>query len=237
MDEKELYRYDRQVMLKEIGEQGQIKLKEAKVLVVGAGGLGSPVLQYLCAAGVGTLGLIDPDIVSETNLQRQVLYNTSDICLSKAEIASQKLSALNPFCKLVTYPERLTATNAKLLIQQYDIVVDCTDNFTSRYLLDETCQMLNKPLVYGSIEEFSGQVSVFHHKKGISYKMLYPDQPSPELMNGQPLGVFGAIPGVIGSLQAVEVIKIITGTGTVLSGKLLLYDALKASFRTITFSN
>ncbi len=236
LSEKESARYARQIMLNDIGNSGQELLKAAKVLVVGAGGLGAPVSQYLCAAGIGEIGIVDNDIVSVSNLQRQVLYTTSNQSRPKVEIAKQRLNDLNPFCKINVYKERLDAENAFDIISNYHIVVDCTDNFKTRYLLDEVCGKLKKPLVYGSIEDFSGQLTVFHYREGVSYASLFPEKPSKELMNGQPLGVMGAIPGVIGSLQATEVIKIITGVGEVLCGTLLLYDALKASFLRINCS-
>ncbi|MDA3817881.1 MAG: HesA/MoeB/ThiF family protein [Prolixibacteraceae bacterium] len=236
MTEKELNRYARQTMLPQIGNEGQEKIKSARVLVVGAGGLGAPVLQYLAAAGVGTIGIVDNDTVSETNLQRQVLYSTQDIDQPKAEIAGNKLLKLNPYCTIHCYKERLDEKNASEIVGNYDLVVDCTDNFTSRYLLDDVCEKLKKPLIYGSVEEFSGQVSVFHYEKGVSYKKLFPDKPEEKLMNGEPLGVFGTIPGVIGSLQATEALKIITGAGDVLSGRLLLYDALNPGFQIVNIS-
>jgi molybdopterin/thiamine biosynthesis adenylyltransferase len=236
MTEKELNRYARQTMLPQIGNEGQEKIKSARVLVVGAGGLGTPVLQYLAAAGIGTIGIVDNDTVSETNLQRQVLYSTEDIDKPKAEIAGNKLLKLNPHCTIHCYKERLDEKNASEIVGNYDLVVDCTDNFTSRYLLDDVCEKLKKPLIYGSVEEFSGQVSVFHYEKGVSYKKLFPDKPEEKLMNGEPLGVFGTIPGVIGSLQATEALKIITGAGDVLSGRLLLYDALNPGFQIVNIS-
>ncbi|MBN1767389.1 MAG: HesA/MoeB/ThiF family protein [Prolixibacteraceae bacterium] len=236
MNKNELNRYARQTMLPQIGTTGQAKIRQAKVLVVGAGGLGAPVLQYLTAAGVGTIGIVDNDTVSETNLQRQVLYSTEDIDLPKAEIACEKLLKLNPYCNIQTYNERLDEKNASEIVRKFDLVVDCTDNFTSRYLLDDVCEKLEKPLVYGSIEEFSGQISVFHYDKSFSYKKLFPEKPEDKRTNGEPLGVFSAIPGVIGSLQATEVLKIITGAGDVLSGRLLLYDALKSGFKAVSFS-
>ncbi len=233
MNKKELNRYARQTILPQIGTTGQAKIRQAKVLVVGAGGLGAPVLQYLTAAGVGTIGIVDNDSVSETNLQRQVLYSTSDINKPKVEIACKKLLKLNPYCSIQPYKERLDENNASEIAKGYDLVVDCTDNFTSRYLLDDVCEKIEKPLVYGSIEEFSGQISVFHYDKGVSYKKLFPDKPEEKQMNGEPLGVFGTIPGVIGSLQATEVLKIITGADGVLSGRLMLYDALKPGFQIV----
>ncbi len=236
LQNKELKRYQRQISLKEIQVGGQQKLKDAKVIVVGAGGLATPVLQYLCAAGVGTIGIADNDVVSESNLQRQVLYTTTDVNQPKTIIAAKRLKALNPFCNFNLYNERINSDNAESLIALYDIVVDCTDNFATRYLLDDVCMTLKKPLVYGSIQEFTGQVSVFHYKNDIAYRTLFPELPDESVLKGEPLGVMGATPGVIGLLQAFEVLKIITGIGDVLNGKLLMYDALKASFCTINFS-
>jgi adenylyltransferase/sulfurtransferase len=235
MTEKELNRYARQTMLPQIGSEGQEKIKSARVLVVGAGGLGSPVLQYLAAAGVGTIGIVDNDTVSETNLQRQVLYSTEDIDKPKVQKARERLIKLNPHGTIYVYQTRLNQENANKHISEYDIVIDCTDNFTSRYLIDDVCEKLEKPLIYGSVEEFSGQLSVFHYEKGVSYKKLFPDKPEEKIMNGEPLGVFGTIPGVIGSLQAAEALKIITGAGNVLSGRLLLYDALMPGFQIVNF--
>jgi adenylyltransferase/sulfurtransferase len=234
MTEKELNRYARQTMLPQIGSEGQEKIKSARVLVVGAGGLGSPVLQYLAAAGVGTIGIVDNDTVSETNLQRQVLYSTEDIDKPKVQKARERLIKLNPHGTIYVYQTRLNQENANKHISEYDIVIDCTDNFTSRYLIDDVCEKLEKPLIYGSVEEFSGQLSVFHYEKGVSYKKLFPDKPEEKIMNGEPLGVFGTIPGVIGSLQAAEALKIITGAGNVLSGRLLLYDALMPGFQILS---
>ncbi len=236
LQNKELERYQRQISLKEIQVGGQQKIKDAKVLVVGAGGLAAPVLQYLCAAGVGTIGIADNDVVSESNLQRQVLYTTIDVNQPKTIIAAIRLKALNPFCKFNLYNQRMNSDNAESLIVLYDIVVDCTDNFATRYLLDDVCMSLKKPLVYGSVQEFTGQVSVFHYQSDIAYRTLFPELPEESILNGEPLGIMGATPGVIGSLQALEVLKIITGIGDVLSGKLLMYDALNATFRTINFS-
>ena len=226
-------RYARQIQLQEIGEEGQNKIKQAKILVVGAGGLGSPILYYLAAAGVGTIGIIDNDLVSESNLQRQILYDSHSLGLYKAEIAKQKLEALNPHCQIIAMCKRLTAENALEIIDQYDIVVDATDNLPTRYIMDDICRSTQTPLVYGSICEFQGQVSVFLYQKKIGYRELFP---YPENMNQiqQPLGVIGTLPGIIGSIQATECLKIILGSSETLSGKLLQIDLLKNHFQLFT---
>ena len=231
LSEIEKQRYARHLILEEIKEEGQEKIKRSKVLVVGAGGLGSPVLLYLAAAGIGQLGVIDDDSVSESNLQRQILYNTNDLGKLKVEVAVQKLQALNPHCKVVPYPYRLNDENATDLIRQYDVIVDATDNLTSRYLIDDVCIKCNRPFVYGSICEFKGQISVFNYKGGPSYRDLYEYDDNIHSFI-QPLGVIGALPGVIGTIQAAETLKIITGQET-LSGKLLLIDLLHNTFNTI----
>lgn len=232
MTEEEKARYSRHLMLEEVGEAGQEKLLHARALVVGAGGLGSPVLLYLAAAGVGTLGIMDDDTVSESNLQRQVLYDTLCLGALKAEAARRKLQALNPHCTIHAHPERLTADNAPQIISAYDIVIDATDNLTARYVINDACVAAGKPFVYGSICEFEGQVSVFNYRGGPTYRDLY------EYHDGvphfhQPLGVIGALPGVVGSIQASEAIKVILGSASTLSGKLLLIDLLAGTFRTV----
>lgn len=225
-------RYSRQTLLKEIGETGQEKISQAKVLVVGAGGLGSPILLYLAGAGVGTIGIADNDLVSESNLQRQILYDTTTLNQPKVHIAQIKLQALNPDCRIIPIAERLTAKNAPELVSDYDLVVDATDNLLSRYVIDDSCKAQGKPFVYGSICEFQGQVSVFHYRGGPSYRDLYPYHENiPDFI--QPLGVIGAIPGIIGSIQAAETIKIILNHPNTLSGKLLVVDLLKGEFRTL----
>lgn len=226
-------RYSRHLLLKEIGEEGQEKIQAAKVLVVGAGGLGSPVLLYLAAAGVGSIGIIDNDVVSESNLQRQILYDSQCIGVPKVEIAAQKLNQLNPRCRIIPFRERLETHNAKALITAYDVVVDATDNLLSRYVINDACVACGKPFVYGSICEFDGQVSVFNYRGGPTYRDLY------EYHEGiagfrQPLGVIGALPGVIGSLQAAETLKIILGSEQTLSGKLLLVNLLNGGFHTLS---
>jgi len=220
-------RYSRQVILPEVGLTGQAKLTAASVLVVGAGGLGSPVLLYLAAAGVGRLGIIDADKVDVTNLQRQVLYVTEDEGKSKAETAAKRLSALNPEINIDTYPVWLSKDNALEIFSSYDIIVDGSDNFATRYLVNDACVILNKPLVFGSIFKFEGQVTVFNYKGGPTYRCLFPEPPAAgEVPNCSEIGVIGVLPGIIGTLQANEVIKIILEKGDVLSGVLYMYDAL-----------
>ncbi|WP_163708599.1 HesA/MoeB/ThiF family protein [Mangrovibacterium lignilyticum] len=231
LEEKE--RYARQIMLPEIGGAGQEKLKQAKVLIVGAGGLGSPVALYLAAAGVGHLGLVDNDTVSLTNLQRQILYNTDVVGKAKVTHAQEVLRAINPHVSVLPIFERLTEANAESLMQPYDVIVDATDNFRARYLISQNCQKLNKPMVHGSIEEFKGMVSVFNYQGGPVYEDLFPEAPESQSFDGEPKGVFGALPGIIGSMQAMEVLKIITGAGTVLAGKLFVYNAIDCSASTL----
>lgn len=232
----ELTRYARHIAIPEFGIEGQEKLKAAKVLVVGAGGLGSPVLLYLAAAGVGTIGIVDFDSVDDSNLQRQVLYNINDIGSSKALTAKKKLEALNPFIKIKVYQEAYTKNNALSIIENYDIVADGTDNFPTRYLTNDACVLANKVNVYASIFRFEGQVSVFNYldingERGPNYRDLFPKPPPPGMVpNCAEGGVLGVLPGIIGSMQANEVIKIITGVGEPLSGRLFLFDA--ASFTT-----
>ena len=233
MGEKE--RYARHLILEEIGEPGQEKLKRAKVLVVGAGGLGSPVLLYLTAAGIGRIGILDNDIVSESNLQRQILYDTQCLGALKVEVAARKLQALNPYTTIAPYAQRLTSENT-FIIAEYDLVIDATDNLPSRYLIDEACVRYGKPFVYGSICEFKGQVSVFNYQGGPTYRDLYEYHDAIAEFQ-QPQGVIGALPGVVGSIQANEAIKLILGSQDTLSGKLLLIDLLKGSFQTMNFIN
>lgn len=225
-------RYARHLVLQEVGEKGQEKIGQANVLVVGAGGLGSPVLLYLVAAGVGTIGIVDDDAVSESNLQRQILYDTLSLGEPKVEIARRKLQALNPECRIIPLQQRLATSNAIEVIRDYDIVVDATDNLSSRYVIDEACIACNKPFVYGSICEFKGQVSVFNYQGGPTYRDLYPWHPETDTFT-QPTGVIGALPGVVGSIQASETLKVILGRTDTLAGKLLLIDLLNNSFRTI----
>lgn len=218
-------RYDRQMILPEIGEEGQRKLKEAKVLIVGVGGLGSPIALYLAGAGVGCIGLVDDDMVSISNLQRQVLYSEKELGKSKAICAAARLSALNSEIRVRHYPTRLTEDNACGIIREYDMVVDGCDNFATRYLINDICVEQGKPYVYGAICGFEGQVSVFNYgdqKK--SYRDLYPDEEEMKRIPSPPKGVMGITPAVVGSIEATEVLKVICGFGDVLAGKLWTID-------------
>ncbi len=235
---KELERYSRHLVLPQFGIHGQKKLKQASVVVIGAGGLGCPVLQYLAAAGVGTIAIIDDDRVSESNLQRQVLYGTEDIGKSKAEQAAIKLNSLNPHITITSIMERITADNGLNLLAPYQVVVDCTDNFPTRYLLNDACVLLDKPLAYGSIFRYEGQVAVFNLDRGPNYRDLYPTPPSPgSVPNCEEGGVLGVLPGLIGCFQANEVLKIVSGIGEPLNGKLLLLDTLSLETRLVKFPN
>lgn len=212
----------------EIGLEGQKKLKAAKVLVIGAGGLGCPVLQYLAAAGVGTIGICDFDLVSESNLQRQILFTIDDVGKPKAKVAAQKLKMLNKYVDFVVHNEMLSKKNVLNLFEAYDIIVDGSDNFPTRFLVNDACVILKKPLVFGAIYKFEGQLSVFNYKNGPTYRCLVPEEPdASEMPSCSQIGVIGVLPGIIGSYQANEVIKIITDVGEVLSGKLLMIDTLK----------
>ena len=229
-------RYTRQTTLKGFGIEGQKKLTVAKVLVIGAGGLGVPVLTYLNAMGVGAIGIVDNDIVSLTNLHRQVLYSESDIGQSKVKAAQKKLKAQNPNTEIVIFNTFLTTKNALEIIADYDIVVDASDNFPTRYLVNDSCVILKKPFVYGALHGYEGQVSVFNYKDGPTYRCLFPNMPNEnEVPNCNEHGVLGIIPGIIGNLQALEAIKVITGIGEVLSGKLLIFDGLLQSYQKIKF--
>ncbi len=230
LTDQEKYRYSRHLLLDKVGELGQEKLKSAKVLVIGTGGLGCPVLQYLTAAGVGTIGIIDFDKVDETNLQRQILFTINDIGKNKAITAKERLEQLNPLVKFNVYAEKLTSKNALQIFKNYDVVVDGTDNFSTRYLVNDACVISQKSLVYGAIYKFEGQVSVFNYKNGPSYRCLFPEPPKAgSVPSCSDVGVIGVLPGIIGTQQANEVIKIILEIGTPLSGKLLMYDALNGS--------
>ena len=232
----ELNRYARHIILEGVGGAGQAKLKNSKVLVIGAGGLGSPVLQYLAAAGVGTLGIVEMDKVDLSNLQRQVLYSTAEVGQSKAEAAKARLNALNPHVQVDTFELELTSHNALEILKPYDLILDCTDNFPSRYLINDASVLLNKLLVYGAIQQFEGQVSVFHHNGGPCYRCLFPEPPAPgSVPSCAEAGVFGVLPGVVGSLMATEALKVLLELGQPLSGKLLIYDGLYNTFRTIAF--
>lgn len=229
----ELARYDRHLNLPEVGRAGQEKLKAARVLMVGTGGLGSPLGLYLTAAGVGTLGIVEFDVVDESNLQRQVLHGTKDVGRPKIASARDRLHDVNPHVKINSYEVALSAANALEILRDYDVVVDGTDNFATRYLVNDACVLLGKPNVYGSIFRFEGQVSVFHPAAGgPCYRCLYPEPPPPGLVPScAEGGVLGVLPGVVGTLQATEVLKLILGAGQSLLGRLLLFDALAMQFR------
>ncbi len=220
-------RYQRQVILPEVGEDGQIKIENSKVLVIGAGGLGCPILQYLVAAGIGTIGIIDFDVVDISNLHRQILYGKSSVGINKAIAARDRLKDLNPEINIIAYPEKLTTKNAISIFTQFDIIVDGTDNFSTRYLVNDACVITKKPLVYGAIFKFEGQVSVFNYKNGPTYRCLFPEPPKAgSVPSCAEIGVLGVLPGIIGSMQANEVLKIILNLGDVLNGKLFTYDCL-----------
>jgi len=235
---EELARYDRHIIIPEFGLEAQKKLKAAKVLVIGSGGLGSPVLLYLAAAGVGTIGIVDFDVVDDSNLQRQVLFGVNEVGQLKAEAARDRLEALNPYIDVVVHNARLSSENALGIIRQYDVVADGTDNFPTRYLVNDACVLLDKPNIYASIFQFEGQVSVFNYKNekgevGPNYRDLYPTPPPPGLVPScAEGGVLGVLPGIIGSLQALEVIKVITGVGELLNGRFYIFDALNFESRT-----
>ena len=235
LDKTELNRYARHFSLPEFGIEGQKKLKSAKVLVVGVGGLGSPVLLYLAAAGIGRIGLVDFDLVDESNLQRQILFGVDVLGKSKTKSAEKKLLQLNPNLRLDIYETRLTSENALNILEHYDIIIDGTDNFQTRYLVNDACVILGKPNVYGSIFRFEGQASVFNYKDGPCYRCLYPEPPPPGLVPScAEGGVLGVLPGIIGCIQANETIKIITGIGKTLKGRFLLYDALELDFQEVS---
>jgi molybdopterin/thiamine biosynthesis adenylyltransferase/rhodanese-related sulfurtransferase len=231
---EQLERYSRHFLLHQLGEKGQGKLLDAKVLLVGAGGLGSPVALYLAAAGIGTLGIVDADVVDRSNLQRQVLHTTDRVGMRKTESAAMTIHALNPDVQVHAYPERLTVDNVMALFQDYDVIVDGSDNFPTRYLVNDGAVLVGKPVVHGSIFQFEGQVSVFKPHEGPCYRCLYPTPPPPGLVPScSEVGVLGVLPGVIGVIQATETIKLIIGQGEPLVGRLLMYDALAMRFREI----
>ncbi|MGH9570389.1 MAG: molybdopterin-synthase adenylyltransferase MoeB [Candidatus Angelobacter sp.] len=232
LSNEEVLRYSRHLIMPEVGMEGQQKLKAARVLCIGAGGLGSPVALYLTAAGVGTLGLVDFDVVDFTNLQRQVIHFTSDVGKPKLESAKQKIAAINPFVNVKTFETKLTSDNALHIFADFDIIVDGTDNFPTRFLVNDACVFTGKPNVYGSIFRFEGQASVFAARNGPCYRCLYPEPPPPGLVPScAEGGVLGILPGLVGLIQATEAIKLILGNGDPLIGRLLLIDALGMKFR------
>jgi adenylyltransferase/sulfurtransferase len=234
LSQEEILRYSRHLIIPELGVEGQRRLKDARVLMVGAGGLGSPIGLYLAAAGVGRLGIAEFDVVDETNLQRQIIHGTKDVGRRKVESARDRLRDLNPNVEVIPHETRLTSENALAIIQHYDLVVDGTDNFATRYLVNDACVLLGKPNVYGSIFRFEGQATVFCTPDGPCYRCLYPEPPPPGMVPScAEGGVLGILPGLVGVIQATEVVKLITGIGESLVGRLLLVDALAMQFRTV----
>ena len=231
---EELARFNRHIILPQVGLEGQERLKQAKVLCIGTGGLGSPISLYLSAAGVGTLGLVDFDVVDDSNLQRQIAHSTADIGRPKVESARDKLIGINPHLQVNLHGDGIRRDNVRQIVSQYDLVVDGTDNFPTRYLVNDACVLEGKPLIYASIFQFEGQATVFNYKQGPCYRCLYPEPPPPGLVPScAEGGVLGVLPGVIGVIQATEAVKIILERGNVLSGRLLLYDALDMRFREV----
>ncbi|MDR3357913.1 MAG: molybdopterin-synthase adenylyltransferase MoeB [Desulfovibrio sp.] len=234
LDNDEISRYSRHLLLPEVGPEGQKRLKAARVLIVGAGGLGAPLALYLAAAGVGTIGVVDNDFVESSNLQRQVIHSTRDIDRPKTESAKDRIKGLNPLVNVVTYNVALTAGNAMDILHDYDVVADGTDNYQTRYLVNDACVLLDIPNVYGSIFQFEGQATVFHATDGPCYRCLYPAPPPPGLVPScAEGGVVGVLPGIVGTIQACEVIKLILGEGRGLIGRLLLFDAWRMKFREV----
>lgn len=232
LNKEEYERYSRHIILPEVGLDGQKKLKAASVLCVGTGGLGSPLLLYLAAAGVGRIGIVDFDLVDQSNLHRQVIHSESWVGKPKIESAKSRILEINPHCQVDLYETRLSAENALDIFEPYDVVVDGTDNFPTRYLVNDACVLLDKPNIYGSIFRFEGQATVFNYQGGPNYRDLYPEPPPPGLVPScAEGGVLGVLPGIIGVIQANETIKVILGTGNTLSGRLLLYNALEMTFR------
>ncbi len=232
LTKEEYERYSRHLILPEVGLEGQKRLKAASVLCIGTGGLGSPLLLYLAAAGIGRIGIVDFDIVDSSNLQRQVIHGTSWVGKPKIQSAKTRILEINPYCQVDLYETRLTSENALDIVKPYDIVVDGTDNFPTRYLVNDACVILGKPNVYGSILRFEGQASVFNYEDGPNYRDLFPEPPPPGMVPScAEGGVLGILPGIIGLIQATEAVKIILGKGTTLSGRLLLYNALEMKFR------
>ena len=231
LSKKELQRYSSHLVLEEIGEEGQAKLKNAKILIIGVGGLGSPSILYLAAAGIGTLGLVDFDTVEENNLQRQIIHSVKNLKKSKLESAKESILNLNPEVKLNLHNTRINEKNAEI-VKDYDIIIDCTDNLQVRYSINDACLKFNKPLIYGGISKFEGQVSVFNYKNGPCFRCFIKEDRR-NILNCNETGVLSSIPGVIGTIEATEALKIILDKGEILSGRLLFYDALNSKFREI----
>ncbi|MDX8390523.1 MAG: molybdopterin-synthase adenylyltransferase MoeB [Mariprofundaceae bacterium] len=231
---EELARFNRHIILPQVGLEGQERLKQAKILCVGTGGLGSPIALYLSAAGIGTLGLVDFDVVDDSNLQRQIAHSTADIGRPKVESAKDTLLGINPFLNVALHGDGITRDNVRDIVKGYDLVVDGTDNFPTRYLVNDACVLEGKPLIYASIFQFEGQATLFNYQQGPCYRCLYPEPPPPGLVPScAEGGVLGVLPGVIGVIQATEAVKVVLGQGKSLSGRLLLYDAMAMSFREV----
>lgn len=235
LSDEDLSRFTRHYSLPEIGREGQEKLKNARVLVIGAGGLGSPLLIYLAAAGIGTIGIVDDDVVSLSNLQRQVLYTTAEVGFKKAEVSSRKLSALYPEIDIRIFDLRLNEENAEKIFQEYDVIADCTDNYKTRTLIGQVSAKLKKPLAFASVLNYEGQVSVFNYNGGPALSELYPNIPKDGIYKEHEIGLIGVLPGIAGALQANEIIKIITGYGEVISGKLLVLNIQENRFNLFRF--
>ena len=236
---REIRRYSKQIMIPEFGLKGQEKLKQAKVLVIGAGGLGCPVLQYLAAAGIGKIGIAEFDIVDETNLQRQVLYGSTDVGKLKSVIAKNLLEHLNSLVDLELFNHRCDTTNSLNILSKFDVIVDATDNSDSRYVINDACVILGKPMVHGAVYKYESVISVFNYKEGPTYRCFNPKEKNKDFKNPLPsqVGLLGVLPGITGTYMANEVIKIITGTGDILSGKVLLINILKNTFNIFTVTN
>ncbi|MBN8702728.1 MAG: molybdopterin-synthase adenylyltransferase MoeB [Bacteroidetes bacterium] len=233
LSREEKIRYSRHIMMSEFGIENQEKLKQSKVLIIGAGGLGCPALQYLTAAGVGTIGIVDDDTVSESNLQRQILFTRDDVGKLKVEVAIKKLQLQNPFTQFIGFTERLNTKNALSILNDFDLLIDGSDNFATRYLVNDACVILNKPFVFGSIHKFEGQVTVFNYRNGPTYRCLFPEPASmTDTPNCATIGVLGALPGIVGTMQATEAIKIVCQLGESISGKLLVFNCLQNTYNT-----
>ena len=228
LSHEERIRYERHMIVPGFGEEQQEKLMNARILVIGAGGLGSAVLHYLAAAGIGCIGIVEFDSVTHSNLQRQILYTTHDLDSPKVEIAAERLMAINPYCQIITFGIRLTEENAEEIFDDFDLVMDCTDNYATRYIIDQTCEKLSLPMIYGTAQEAEGQVSLFHAEGAGSYTSLYPEEE--RQADDIPVGVLSPMPGIVGSIQAMEAIKLITGYGKTLAGRLLTIDAKSMEF-------
>lgn len=234
LSHEEIRRYSRHLLLEDVGMEGQRRLKGASVLCIGGGGLGSPVLMYLAAAGVGTIGLVDDDVVDESNLQRQIVHATDAVGMPKVESAHKRVAQINPHVRVVMHQTRIDAANALELLRPYDVVIDGSDNFPTRYLVNDACVLAGKPLVYGAVQKFEGQVSVFNYRGGPNYRDLFPEPPPPgSVPSCAEGGVIGVLPGVIGVMQATEAIKLLLDRGSPLSGRLLMYDAMAMRFHEI----